>query len=69
MMLRTNSTTGSQYLSEVTYLNVVLTFPKPTYAKVLNDNEESQEDCNPDTNVDISSPELDGDSGGSEFKW
>ena len=45
------------------------TFAVSTDSEEVDYTEEEEEDSNPDTNVDIVSPEGDGDTGSGDFEW
>jgi hypothetical protein len=46
----------------------IFTFTVSPHAKNLDRAEDNEEKCNPNTNVDIISPELNCDTSGSDFK-
>ena len=50
-------------------LLILRTFAVSADAKKVDYTEEEEEDGNPNTNVDIISPERDGDTGSGDFEW
>jgi hypothetical protein len=66
---RTNSTdVRSQQLDSEQKLVSEQTFAVSSHTKDLDDNQDRKEDRNPDANVNIISPELDGDARGSNLE-